>query len=694
MSSFITNLFPSVQAGKHENILPVPPPPLLTRSSQNEGFGSRPSTPVNRSNFINPVSTPQGSPSKNRNPPGANELPTAFDTAMKLTPANLGSPTKLDRVPIGTPLTPGKGANAKAVEEYFANSASNTEESINHKSAMPSGSPVRRQGKENNTPPTTRQQDSPSLNQAAISRDSPSLNQAAISRQELYQTREIPPPPTRKYNTQRGLTAEELEILHKPNVKRLANVTQLYFLDYYYDLLSYVGSRQNRLNHFKAEYPAPPETPEETYIPVWSKYAGRERANLRKRRVRLRQGDFQILTQVGQGGYGQVFLAQKKDTREVCALKVMSKKLLFKLDEVRHVLTERDILTNAKSDWLVRLLYSFQDEKSIYLAMEYVPGGDFRTLLNNTGVLANRHARFYIAEMFCCVDALHQLGYIHRDLKPENFLIDSTGHVKLTDFGLAAGFLAPGKIESMRVKLEKVGETYVPFGKPIEERTVAERREGYRSLRNKDVNYAKSIVGSPDYMAPEVLKGDEYDYSVDYWSLGCMHFESLTGFPPFAGSTVDETWKNLKHWREVLKRPVWEDPNYFISNRTWNFITSCITSKIKRFSNISEVYGHQYFAEVDWNTLRSQRAPFVPELDSETDAGYFDDFSNEADMAKYKEVHDKQTALENMADREDAMSKSLFVGFTFRHRKPNTDDDGKASPRKAIPTDGTFGTML
>jgi serine/threonine protein kinase len=85
--------------------------------------------------------------------------------------------------------------------------------------------------------------------------------------------------------------------------------------------------------------------------------------------VRLRQGDFQILTQVGQGGYGQVFLAQKKDTREVCALKVMSKKLLFKLDEIRHVLTERDILTNAKSEWLVRLLYSFQDDKSIYLAM-------------------------------------------------------------------------------------------------------------------------------------------------------------------------------------------------------------------------------------------------------------------------------------------------------------------------------------
>lgn len=151
--------------------------------------------------------------------------------------------------------------------------------------------------------------------------------------------------------------------------ERLTHISGPDFLDYYFDLLNYAGNRQGRLNAFRAEYPDPPETDEETWKQMWSKYTGRERANLRKRRVRLRQGDFQILTQVGQGGYGQVFLAQKKDTKEVCALKVMSKKLLFKLDEVRHVLTERDILTTAKSQWLVRLLYSFQDDKNIYLAM-------------------------------------------------------------------------------------------------------------------------------------------------------------------------------------------------------------------------------------------------------------------------------------------------------------------------------------
>lgn len=272
--------------------------------------------------------------------------------------------------------------------------------------------------------------------------------------------------------------------------------------------------------------------------------------------------------------------------------------------------------------------------------------------------------------MFLCVDSLHQLGYIHRDLKPENFLIDGTGHVKLTDFGLAAGFLAPAKIESMRIKLEEVGNMpreAIPFGRPMEERSLKERREGYRSLRERDVNYAKSIVGSPDYMAPEVLKGEEYDFTVDYWSLGCMLFEALAGYPPFAGATVDETWQNLRRWQHVLRKPEYEDPNYFLSRRTWDLITRLIAVKQNRLRGIKQVKSHDYFKEVKWDQLREERAPFVPELDSETDAGYFDDFGSEKDMAKYKEVLEKQEALERMADREEKMGRSLFVGFTFRY---------------------------
>lgn len=145
-------------------------------------------------------------------------------------------------------------------------------------------------------------------------------------------------------------------------------MVSLDFLDYYFDLLNYVHQRELRQKQFNTNNPLP-DQPSAIYESAKHKYLGRERANLRRRRTRLRQGDFQILTQVGQGGYGQVFLASKKDTKEVCALKVMSKKLLFKLDEIRHILTERDILTAANSEWLVKLLYAFQDDTSIYLAM-------------------------------------------------------------------------------------------------------------------------------------------------------------------------------------------------------------------------------------------------------------------------------------------------------------------------------------
>jgi cell cycle protein kinase DBF2 len=213
MSNFITNLFPSTQSTQKQGSTPATTPSLQSRTSHNDTFGERPSTP-GQHNFITPVSTPQGSPSKNRHPPGANDLPNAFENAMKLNPVSLGSPTKSSR-----PLTansPGR-QNALAMDEsYFTGAGTAVDDSVVHKAVSP-GSPLRKQGQEN-TPPASRQgQDS-------------SQNMAAMSRQEHYQPKDQGGPMTSrtaKYNTQRGLTAEEREILNKPNVKRLANVTQL-----------------------------------------------------------------------------------------------------------------------------------------------------------------------------------------------------------------------------------------------------------------------------------------------------------------------------------------------------------------------------------------------------------------------------------------------------------------------------------
>ncbi|KAI6011700.1 hypothetical protein PISMIDRAFT_686499 [Pisolithus microcarpus 441] len=464
-----------------------------------------------------------------------------------------------------------------------------------------------------------------------------------------------------------GLKLWERELLESSEVKRKATVAQLYFLDYYFQCLGYLASRKERRARFDADTLKRQLTASE-YAAEFKSYCGRERVLLRKRRAKLRVEQFHIIAQVGQGGYGEVFLARKQETGEVCALKKMRKRTLSKMDEVRHVLVERDILTATKTPWLVRLLYAFQDSENVYLAMEYVPGGDFRTLLNNSGVLKEEHARFYISEMFAAVSELHKLGYIHRDLKPENFLVDGTGHVKLTDFGLATGALNPRRIESLKIKLDKVKDNQVVY------RSTLERRSIYRSIRREDPRYADSIVGSPDYMAPEVLRGKPYTYSVDYWSLGCIFFEFLAGFPPFSGGTPEETWTNLKNWTKVLRRPEYDKPEDLIFNLTdiaWDAVTRLISHSSVRYSSLTQVAGHPFFEGVKWEDLRSTRAPFVPALDSEIDTGYYDDFSSPEDMAKYAEVREKQQNVERVREKDEPTSRGVWVGFTFGKNGPS-----------------------
>ncbi|CAI7395141.1 BBT_collapsed_G0057090.mRNA.1.CDS.1 [Saccharomyces cerevisiae] len=456
--------------------------------------------------------------------------------------------------------------------------------------------------------------------------------------------------------------------------QRVVNVCQLYFLDYYCDMFDYVISRRQRTKQvlrYLEQQRSVKNVSNKVLNEEWALYLQREHEVLRKRRLKPKHKDFQILTQVGQGGYGQVYLAKKKDSDEICALKILNKKLLFKLNETNHVLTERDILTTTRSDWLVKLLYAFQDPESLYLAMEFVPGGDFRTLLINTRILKSGHARFYISEMFCAVNALHELGYTHRDLKPENFLIDATGHIKLTDFGLAAGTVSNERIESMKIRLEEVKNLESPA---FTERSIEDRRKIYHNMRKTEINYANSMVGSPDYMALEVLEGKKYDFTVDYWSLGCMLFESLVGYTPFSGSSTNETYENLRYWKKTLRRPRTEDRRAAFSDRTWDLITRLIADPINRVRSFEQVRKMSYFAEINFETLRTSSPPFIPQLDDETDAGYFDDFTNEEDMAKYADVFKRQNKLSAMVD--DSAVDSKLVGFTFRHRDGKQGSSG------------------
>lgn len=198
-------------------------------------------------------------------------------------------------------------------------------------------------------------------------------------------------------------------------------------------------------------------------------------------------------------------------------------------------------------------------------------------------------------------------------------------------------------------------------------RSTLERRTIYRSIRMAEPRYADSVVGSPDYMPPEVLRGKTYTFSADYWSLGCILFEFLCGFPPFSGSSPEETWANLKNWTRVLRRPVYDRPEDLIFNLSdvaWDAVCRLIAAPRDRVSSLDDVSKLPFFSPLPFAHLRETSAPFVPVLDGDTDVGYFDSFSSPEDMAKYAEVFKKQRDVEAVEEKGMGDRKN-WIGFTF-----------------------------
>jgi serine/threonine protein kinase len=153
---------------------------------------------------------------------------------------------------------------------------------------------------------------------------------------------------------------------------------------------------------------------------------------------RLSTDDFEPLTIIGRGAFGEVRLVRMRErfSREVYAMKSMLKEAMIMKNQVRHIRAERDILTESENPWIVTLYYSFQDERNLYMVMEYLPGGDLMGLLMKEDTFSESATRHYVAELIMAVSSVHALGYIHRDLKPDNILLDWEGHLKLTDLGL------------------------------------------------------------------------------------------------------------------------------------------------------------------------------------------------------------------------------------------------------------------
>jgi serine/threonine kinase 38 len=158
---------------------------------------------------------------------------------------------------------------------------------------------------------------------------------------------------------------------------------------------------------------------------------------LRQGRQKISIREFEPLAIIGKGAFGEVRVCREIKTGEIVAIKKMRKDDMFQKNQIMHVRTEKEILTSAKSQWVVNLRYSFQDDYFLYLVMDFLPGGDFMSLLMKKDILTEEEAKFYTAEMVLAVEDVHRMNTIHRDLKPDNILIDKNGHIQLSDFGLS-----------------------------------------------------------------------------------------------------------------------------------------------------------------------------------------------------------------------------------------------------------------
>ncbi|XP_075925041.1 rho-associated protein kinase 2-like isoform X1 [Petromyzon marinus] len=332
--------------------------------------------------------------------------------------------------------------------------------------------------------------------------------------------------------------------------------------------------------------------------------------------LRMNVHDFELLKVIGRGAFGVVQLVRHKQTRRVHAMKRLNKGEMLKRSDSAFFWEERDIMAFANSSWIIQLFSAFQDERYLYMVMEYMPGGDLVSLMSNYDV-PEKWARFYTAEVVLALDAIHSMGFIHRDIKPDNMLLDRLGHLKLADFGTCMKMDAEGMVRS------------------------------------------NTAVGTPDYISPEVLKsqgGDGYyGRECDWWSVGVFLFEMLVGDTPFYAESLVGTYSKIMDHRNSLCFP--DDAS--VSKEARSLICAFLTDREVRLgrTGVDEIKRHPFFRndQWTWQNIRETVAPVVPELASDADASCFDDIS-EQEKAEEEAFSVPKAFLGNQLP---------FIGFTY-----------------------------
>ena len=397
---------------------------------------------------------------------------------------------------------------------------------------------------------------------------------------------------------------------------------------------------------------------------------------MRQARKKMNITEFEPLTIIGRGAFGEVRVCRQISTGDIVAIKKMRKEDMLNKNQLMHVRTEKEIMT-ASNPWIVKLKYSFQDEFFLYLVMEFLPGGDLMNLLMKKEILTEEEARFYTAEMILAVDSVHKLNCIHRDLKPDNILIDKYGHIQLSDFGLAK--IADKNFFPLTVKDSSTPQKII--NSPSDSITTANTNSNpnnnntklNQNLNNRNKNNLKKImpkknrliaystVGTPDYIAPEVFSQNGYGEEADWWSIGVMFFEMVVGFPPFFSENPSDTCKKIVKWKEHFSIP--SDAN--LSPEAESFILRMVSPPETRLGihGVEEIKKHPFFKGIDWNNMRKMKAPFIPDLKNDYDTHYFDTFQEQ-------EPFYPPASSSKGKQRKDVN----YAGYTFNRDNENIKD--------------------
>jgi serum/glucocorticoid-regulated kinase 2 len=332
--------------------------------------------------------------------------------------------------------------------------------------------------------------------------------------------------------------------------------------------------------------------------------------------------DFDLLKVVGKGSFGKVMQVRKIDTRRIYALKTIRKAHIISRSEVNHTLAERTVLAQIDNPFIVPLKFSFQSPEKLYLVLAFINGGELFHHLQREGRFDLNRSRFYTAELLCALECLHEYNVIYRDLKPENILLDYTGHIALCDFGLC--------------KLNMAGQ----------EKT-------------------NTFCGTPEYLAPELLLGQGYTKVVDWWTLGVLFYEMLTGLPPFYDQDTNEMY------RKILQDPLRFPDD--MDREARSLLQGLLNRDPKKRLGVNgagEIRAHPFFAQIDWKRLINKKyaAPFKPSAESATDTSNFDqEFTSEEPTDS---VVEKDFYLSDSVQRQ-------FGGWTYTNTDSKLASSGK-----------------